>query len=341
MNRIIRLITLIATALVITPHVAPALDIATAHLLHGSFGAKGAWYQKGGDFHTALELHNPTLTIYPHTWSGTIFDEQMIEESRALALKIIDSADWSIPTIVIAHSNGGAVTAYASMLLAYAQDAATLAQLTPPRTLLKRSITNATDEPEHSMQDTTEACAAAPSQNRPAEQHSVHPDDETLLLAVTTAAHKAGESVKDAYQKKKRAQEPLLTRSVAGNNENVTWEQEPLIHAVYLLGTPIRSHLFEFDPSVVKKVYNCYSHGDVIQSVAGERTITESRCSVYNIALAFALDSGNESPLIFHPCHTKIHSALVGKYLLSFENIVTSDGTILLSETAAPHFTPA
>ena len=91
---------------------------ATIFLLHGSFAAENSWYREGGVFHTPLkkEADKHGHEIIPFCWSGCYTSKGIIEASYNLIEKLAHHINDE-EVIVIGHSNGGNVLAYATALL--------------------------------------------------------------------------------------------------------------------------------------------------------------------------------------------------------------------------------
>jgi hypothetical protein len=87
-------------------------------ILHGSFGSESRWYRPGGEFYQAVATEGATLghSVSPFLWSGGITAQSIIEAAGTLVKRILELPPTS-QIILFAHSNGGNVCAYASMLL--------------------------------------------------------------------------------------------------------------------------------------------------------------------------------------------------------------------------------
>lgn len=84
-------------------------------LIHGSFAAKSSWYRPHGPFYEALR-HTTKEPILSFTWSGHFLPKQIIADAGYLVELILALAPDE-PVILIAHSNGGNLSAYATLLL--------------------------------------------------------------------------------------------------------------------------------------------------------------------------------------------------------------------------------
>ncbi len=88
-------------------------------ILHGSFGHDSRWCRPGGDFYEAVVGASTTQghTVSPFLWSGGIGAASIIEAAGALVKRILELPPHA-QIILLAHSNGGNVCAYATMILA-------------------------------------------------------------------------------------------------------------------------------------------------------------------------------------------------------------------------------
>ena len=104
---------LLALSLVTTP------VSATIVFLHGSFAVNSTWYRPGGAFYEEVAKHAPAKkqTLSPFSWSGKFTSKAIIEDAGEL-VKYLLSLPPNEEISIIAHSNGGNVTAYATIILA-------------------------------------------------------------------------------------------------------------------------------------------------------------------------------------------------------------------------------
>jgi len=91
----------------------------TIFLLHGSLGTHSNWYQKEGTFYKKLaqKAQEQKHTVQSFSWSGSISDVGIVKASHHLLERLLQT-EPSEELILIGHSNGGNVIAYATTLLA-------------------------------------------------------------------------------------------------------------------------------------------------------------------------------------------------------------------------------
>lgn len=95
---------------------------------------------------------------------------------------------------------------------------------------------------------------------------------------------------------------------------NIIYHSSYPINKVYLLGTPINQATHKLNMDVIGSVYNFYSHGDFIQSVAGTHNKTHPQHTrISNICITIKnsglLNSGK-------PTHSEMHHNLLARWLL-------------------------
>lgn len=290
----------------------------TLLLLHGSFAAQSTWYKKRGDFHDALEKSAPDTRIVPHTWSGSVAYENLVDESYALADSLLHYYKPQEKLLLVGHSNGGAVSAFASMLLSYARG------ITQAKELIAPFIAS-------------EFYQKKLAERKGKKKSAVITPEKPIESEKSDSAEDFIRNITQKIEEKKvLLQEHLLKR----HNENDD-EQKPFVTEVYLLGTPIKNDQFFFAMDVIEHIYNCYSRGDSVQAIVGDRVIPAHE-RVYNIEIGIRNPHQREKALF--PTHTEIHSPLVGEYLLSFKDYIPAysrAGLMMLSQTEKPVYTPS
>lgn len=211
----------------------PQLDAAT-FVLHGSFSSEDAWYQKGGKFYTALEqeVAQRGEELQSFSWSGGITSNSIITGSERLVSEIL-KLHANEPIRLVAHSNGGNVSNFATTLLAALRD-----NLTP-------------QAPEISTRLYRPFMQSTPTKSGPA------------IESINTETQAA---VDQAYQ---RLRVQFEKRSLRRTSQ----ESPYMINELYLMGTPINTRQFDVDMSVVKHVFNLYSCNDYVQPLVGEQTL--------------------------------------------------------------------
>ncbi|MFC1854810.1 hypothetical protein ACFLY6_03010, partial [Candidatus Dependentiae bacterium] len=92
----------------------------------------------------------------------------------------------------------------------------------------------------------------------------------------------------------------------------------------FLLACPVDCIAYSPQKKIMPRVYNIYSHGDVVQRVLGiyQRTYSHNMCHIINIPIA--IKKSRNSDKIRHPHHDEIHSGLVGKHLMDIPNLLTN-----------------
>lgn len=87
-------------------------------ILHGSFSNASRWFRPNGTFYEAVKKQAEPLghAVHPFTWSGGVSAQSIIEAAGQFVEHIL-TLPPHIPVIIQAHSNGGNVAAFTTMLL--------------------------------------------------------------------------------------------------------------------------------------------------------------------------------------------------------------------------------
>ena len=296
---------------------------ATLFLAHGSFGSEGKWFRPGGTFHEALKkeaaVQNETIT--PWLWSGGISDEDIIFAAGQF-VELFLSLPTQTSKTLCAHSNGGNVFAFATMLLA----------------ALYETYTITTDE----------AVAEQPTEEQPTEELRIpHFLKKPFLRTELTKSREVHYTMNPKTEAALTAVFSALKHKA---DLNPPLHRSPTIYPITLffcMGTPINYTRFDIDMRVVKQAINLYSPGDFIQTLVGSRLFPEHERRA-NIQVR--LHHSDICPHPIDPCHKNIRHALVGQWLLhlpeliaaSYENAALytlQSGIVLFSETENPTFT--
>ena len=90
-----------------------------------------------------------------------------------------------------------------------------------------------------------------------------------------------------------------------------------VISKIYLLGTPIDPHIYPINFDYVQQLYNFYSSGDLIQSVAGyytkEYPVKYAQNRITNLQITLEKSGYFASE---HPTHIQLHHEEIAKWLL-------------------------
>lgn len=206
-------------------------------IVHGSFSSESRWFRPGGAFYEALKksAEAEQSTITPFIWSGGVSPQSIIEGAGALA-ELIISLPPHIPLKICAHSNGGNVTAYATMLLA-----ALYQTQSSSTTVLHEDIPETLKKPFLEKKLTKNRTYI----------NDIKPHVEQSLQSTFT------------HLKTLFSQGTRLRRALP----------DYPIHTACFMGTPINTTAFDIDMSVVYHAINLYSLGDIIQPLVGKQTL--------------------------------------------------------------------
>lgn len=88
-------------------------------ILHGSFGSDSRWFRPNGTFYEAVKKQAAPLghDIHPFIWSGGVSPQSIIEGAKSFIERML-TLPPNTPIIIEAHSNGGNVAAFTTMLYA-------------------------------------------------------------------------------------------------------------------------------------------------------------------------------------------------------------------------------
>jgi len=87
-------------------------------ILHGSFGSASRWFRPNGSFYEAVKKQAAPLghAVHPFVWSGGASPQSIIHAAGEFVEHILNLPPH-VPVIIEAHSNGGNVAAFTTMLL--------------------------------------------------------------------------------------------------------------------------------------------------------------------------------------------------------------------------------
>lgn len=206
-------------------------------VVHGSFSSESKWCRPGGLFYEALKksTKNDESFVTPFIWSGGVSPQSIIQGAGALA-ELIISLPPHIPVRICAHSNGGNVSAYATMLLA----------------ALYQTQTTVTTVPQEELPESLKK-----------------PFQEKKLTKNRTCLYDLAPTTERTLEKTFAHLKQLFNE---GTRLRRTLPDYP-IQTVYFMGTPLNTNLFDVDMSVVRHVINLYSRGDIIQPLVGKQTL--------------------------------------------------------------------
>lgn len=278
-------------------------------LAHGSFAADSKWFLPGSPFYEELKkeaaLHDGI--VIPWLWSGGVSDESIIEAAgRFVEELLLLPASTSIN--LCAHSNGGNVFAFATMLLAAlyeeTQEEPTTATRMPlflKKPFLHKELTK----------------------NREV-LYNMHPKTEAVLNKIFS------------HLKEKKEQGLPLHRSLT------TYP----INLFCCMGTPINPSRFDIDMRVVKQAISIYSPADFIQSMVGAQLWPEHerRANVQARLHHSKLSDTPIDPCHKNIRHALIGAALLDLPRIlaaTHENAAPYElqsGMVTFSETAEPEF---
>lgn len=251
-------------------------------ILHGSFAANSRWPCPGGKFFEEVKKRACTVggNVHPIQWSGGITPQCIIQAASDLVTTFFTSNF----TIFFAHSNGGNVLAYFSMLL----DALYKAQEDERiRGIEQVHIPESIRAPFFEKVITRNRVTA--SQIPPKIDQLI---TDTFLHLRTV--------MKECHPRRSLSDYP--------------------VKLMCFMGTPINTKRFDVKMNVVAQVINLYSVKDHIQTVVGDQTLPahERRANVR----ARIQQSGN-GQLPYDPCHKNIRHHLIGKWLLDLPSLLS------------------
>ena len=208
---------------------------ATIILLHGSFAVDSLWYQPGV-FHSNVfeSARHQQRELSSFSWSGKFTPEAIITDAENLVHHLL-TLPAKEPITLIAHSNGGNVCAYATILLAELTQSVLLSK---KRTAKTRTL--------HLAQRLYSFAQELATKNTNEKTAFLCPEIQNQITTLYT----------QLYQN--------VLHDLQRRLSKVTF----FINDLFLLGTPINTDTFVPDMSVVEHVYNLYSEADPIQAIA-------------------------------------------------------------------------
>ncbi|MEI7580305.1 MAG: hypothetical protein WCJ17_00755 [bacterium] len=289
---------------------------------HGSFGSESSWFRPGGMFYEAVKKEALTRgePVTPWIWSGGVSEQNIIEAAGTLVEYILQLPPQT-PISFIAHSNGGNVCAYATMILAslYASPQQTSTFETDANNMLKDQ-----ERPTETLP-------------HPASLLDDEETDEAIppLLRFPFLHQKLTKHRTYRYEMHPQTEQVLQTtlKRVRGiMQHSVRLHRAPNSYPISLLcsmGTPIDSTRFDIDMRIVRQAINIYSPADVIQSLVGKQLIPQHerranvQARIHDITL---------HPQPIDPCHKKVHHVTIGKWILHLPDLLADT-----NENAAPY----
>jgi len=281
--------------------------------IHGSFSNESRWFRPGGAFYEAVKksLDDEEAEIKPFIWSGGISPLSIIEGAAGLVEHLLTFPPHD-SVFILAHSNGGNVTAYATMMLA------ALNQISSTNSTVKLEDIPETLKRPFAEKKLTKSRLPAQNELSPEVEQALHAS--LLKLQSTMARSHYLKRALPSYQ----------------------------IELVCLMGTPINTNVFDIDMNVVRQVINLYSVADVIQPLVGSQTLpAHSRRA--NVQVKLHHDQNAPAPI--DPCHKNIRHAIIGGWLLQLPELLANNespeeinalqsGCITFYENKRPVFTP-
>jgi len=293
---------------------------------HGSFGSESSWFRPGGLFYEAIKkqaLEN-NESVTPWIWSGGVSEQNIIEAAGTLVEYILQLPPQT-PISFIAHSNGGNVCAYATMMLAtlYASP-----QQTTPFEIHAHAIAESENNHTTAHEELTQDHLQTTTDG--SETDIIPPLLRFPFLHKKLTKHRTYR-----YEMHPQTEETLkktFTKLRTTIQTSLRLHRAPNSYPISLLccmGTPINSNKFDVDMRVVRQALNIYSSADFVQSLVGGRLLPdhERRANIQARIHDLSLH-----PHAIDPCHKKVHHVTIGKWILKLPQLL-ADAT----ENAAPY----
>jgi len=290
----------------------PAVADTEIALVHGSFSCHSKWCKPGGTPFETLKkaASHKGYTLKPFVWSGGVSSFDIIEAAEDLVASLL-SAPANRQFILIGHSNGGNVIAYATMLLS---------ELYYPQIELLSEDETIVIVPE--------------SLKKP----FLRDEKKKALLPSHTS---------EALQEKIAG---TLVRLRAQQAQCTNRHRSPLcypIDLVCIMGTPINTNRFSIDMRVTKQAVSLFSPNDFVQILVGKQLLPPHERRA-NIRARLALD-GEAGTLIIDPCHKNIRHPIITSWLLDLPHILAApahkaaphalrSGTVYFYDAKQPQF---
>jgi hypothetical protein len=289
-------------------------------IVHGSFSAKKMWWKPGGYFFKEIEREAKKLgqAVVPFCWSGEPMEKEITDAGTVLA-KLIMSYPVQEHIILIGHSHGGNVINYASQLV-----------YDP----LKKIFEQMANKPLSEILAQAQAQLTLNGSIAPQNQRPTSLPAQPFHWWDMVPTVKSSVSINADLD---RGARPKPT------------EKKYLIDRVYLLGTPVDTKTFAPQMEVIGSLVNIFSEGDVIQPVFGmygRHYPLQAR-----LANLETLIKERGKTALIKPGHSKLHSKLIGQWLLFVPDLLADqklgnfelfayakDGKIIFDDILGPQY---
>jgi hypothetical protein len=275
----------------------PLSDSYNIKIVHGSFGHTSSWYQEGGDFFEAVKksaqgLYGNSVKLSSFSWNSYFTHYHKMKGGEELCQLLLCEFEKEplVKNILIGHSCGGSVIMIASEMLA-------IAMIQDNESTKKEKI--------------KELSLAIAEEDESRCSCQYHNDDKVIR---TESLSFIQAELADVIENITKKIQTNITKNLDG---------QICIESVFLLGTPLRSHIFSFNQERSHYVYNFFSQGDFIQGLFGfaYQSFPKETEKILNFKTIIERTKNSSLLAIEHPSHMDIHSPIIGQRILEIPKL--------------------